>query len=453
MLAGTSSGVGKTTITTGLTYALRRRGLKVQPFKCGPDYIDPGFLALAADKPSYNLDSWMLPAASMLELFIHSSRHSDIAIVEGVMGLFDGRAGGHGAGSSAEVASWLKAPVVLVINAAKTAQSAAATALGFQQYDPDVRIGGVIVNNIGSQRHLKMVKEAITERTGLPVLGYLPKNSLITLPERHLGLVPTAEAADLEPFLERLGQQIEETLDIPSLIELAESAAEIEPPADSAVLPKDRIPKKAAIAIARDEAFTFYYQHNFDILEAWGAEIRYFSPLNDKSLPPGTQGIYIGGGFPEVFAGRLQDNTAMRQDIARAVGAGMPCYAECGGLMYAAEGIADFEGNRFSMLGLIPGWVQMQQKMERMGYTEAEALRDSVLAKKGRQLRGHLFHWSKLPPPGDEAAYKIAEPTEQLEGFIGGPDDNLLASYLHLHFGSDPALARNFIEACANFKG
>ena len=449
VIGGVSSGVGKTTITTGLITALRGRHLAVQPFKCGPDYIDPGFLTLAAGLPCHNLDSWMLTPEAMIELFLHSSRQRDIAIVEGVMGLYDGRDGPQGLGSTAEISKWLKAPVVLLIDAGKMSQSAAALVLGYRQLDPAVNMVGVIANKVGSPNHLRLITEAVEKKAGLPLLGYLPKKTGLTLPERHLGLVPSAEKPELDDFLARLVQQIDETIDVSRLLELARAAEPLKLTEGERLFPQREPAHRTCIAVARDEAFNFYYQHNLDLLAAWGAELKFFSPLRDSSLPSGVKGAYIGGGFPEVFAGELSANTALKDDLARLANDGRPIYAECGGLMYLSQGIVDFDEHRFPMAGLVPGWSKMQKKRQRLGYATAEAVQDSVIAARGQKLRGHAFHWSNLPEPtAEQAAYRILEPAEHLEGFVAGPKANILASYLHLHFGSEPALARRFIESC-----
>ncbi|MDY6911906.1 MAG: cobyrinate a,c-diamide synthase, partial [Chloroflexota bacterium] len=446
--AGTNSGVGKTTITTGLIAALRKRGLRVQPFKCGPDYIDPTYHSLAAGLPCRNLDSWMLSKDSMVELFTHAAARADIAVVEGVMGLYDGRNGLESAGSTAEIAVWLDAPVILIIDVAKMSGSAAAIALGYRRLDPEVNLAGVILNNVGSPSHLRWATEAVEERAGISVVGHLPKNAEIKLPERHLGLVPTVERGELSDFIEKLREQIELTVDVAAILRLAEQAGPVSQPLESKLFPKEPIPKRVKIAVARDEAFSFYYEDNLDLLTAWGAEIVFISPLHDRGLPPDIAGIYIGGGFPEVYAADLATNAEFKQSLVKAAEAGMPIYAECGGLMYLSEGIIDFYGNRHAMVGLVPGWARMQKKLARMGYAVAEVLQDSILSQKGTNLRGHVFHWSKMPEPTDRAAYRLLEPSEQTEGFVIGPESNVLASYLHLHFGSELSLAKRFIEVC-----
>ena len=449
VIGGTSSGVGKTTITAGLIAALAKRGLRVQPFKCGPDYIDPGYLTMAAGLACRNLDSWMLSPQSLIELFTHAAREADIAVVEGVMGLYDGRNGLEGAGSTAEIAKWLRAPVILVTDVAKISDSAAAIALGYRQLDPEVNLSGLILNNVGSPSHLRWVTEAVEKKAGVPVLGYLPKQAEICLPERHLGLVPISESGGLAEYLDMMREQVESTVDVAAIIRLAGMTEPLPQVMESELLPRKAEPVRASIAVAWDEAFSFYYQDNLDLLTSWGARLRFVSPLRDASLPPDVGGICLGGGFPEMYAGELESNAAFKGALFKAAEAGMPIYAECGGLMYMSQGIVDFEGNKHAMVGLVPGWAMMQKRRTRMGYAVAEVLQDNILARSGEILRGHLFHWSKLPEPTERAAYRILEPEGHLEGFVLGPQSNILCSYLHLHFGSKASLAKRFVESCA----
>ena len=451
VIGGTSSGVGKTTITVGLIAALGERGLRVQPFKCGPDYIDPGYLTLAAGLPCRNLDSWMLSQESLIELFTHAAREADIGVVEGVMGLYDGRNGLESAGSTAEVARWLRAPVILVMDVAKMSGSAAAIALGYRQLDPEANLAGVILNNVGSPSHLRWVTEAVQRKAGVPVFGYLPKKAEIRLPERHLGLVPTVESRELSEYMERTRELVESTVDVAAILRLADMTEPLPQVTKGKLFPQEKKPMQVNIAVARDEVFSFYYQDNLDLLAAWGTEIRFVSPLHDTNLPSDTQGVYIGGGFPEMYASELEANSGFKRALVEAAGAGIPIYAECGGLMYISQGIIDFEGSKHAMVGLVPGWAVMQKRRARMGYAIAEALQDSILAEKGKRLRGHLFHWSKLPDSTKGAAYRILEPEEQLEGFVLGPESNILGSYLHLHFGSEISLAKRFVESCTQW--
>jgi cobyrinic acid a,c-diamide synthase len=451
VIGGTSSGVGKTTITAGLIAALRERGLRVQPFKCGPDYIDPSYHSLASGLSCRNLDSWMLSEQAFIELFTHATGEAGIAVVEGVMGLYDGRNGLESAGSTAEVARWLRAPVILVMNVAKMSGSAAAVALGYRQLDPELNLVGVILNNIGSSNHLRWVTEAVEKKSGVSVLGYIPKKAEMRLPERHLGLVPTAEIGELSEYMEGLREQIESTVDVDTILRLAGMTESLPQVTEGKLFPPKAEPMQVSIAVAQDEAFSFYYQDNLDLLAAWGAELRFISPLHDDKLPSDIQGVYFGGGFPEMYANELEANGGFRRALVEAAEAGMPIYAECGGLMYISQGIIDFEGGKHPMVGLIPGWAEMQRKLARMGYAVAETLQNSILAQRGERLRGHLFHWSKMTRLAERAAYRILEPEEQLEGFILGPESNILASYLHLHFGSEPSLAKRFVESCVQW--
>ncbi len=448
VIAGTHSGVGKTTLSIGIMAALARRGLKVQPFKVGPDYIDPMYHLVATGTPSRNLDSWMVPPEVIAEIFTRAAGKADISVSEGVMGLFDGHSGLDDAGSTAQVAKLLKSPVILVINVGSMARSAAAIALGYLHFDPALPLKGFIVNGVGSPKHFQWVNEAIEKATSLPVLGYLPKNEVdLKLPERHLGLVPTAEQWELVAFFDKLVAQLEETLDIDGLVQIAKSSQPLEPE-NSDLFPVEAVSPLVRIAVARDEAFSFYYQDNLDLLEAHGAELVYFSPLENQALPEGIGGIYIGGGFPEMCAEKLSQNQSFIADLKRVASEGMPIYAECGGLMYLCRGVTDFEGNRYPLAGLVPGWSMMTQKLSRMGYVEVEVRRDNILMPARTRLRGHEFHWSALEEALPSPAYKMTHPHITDEGYAEG---NLLASYVHLHFGTDPQLAPNFVRSCLRY--
>ncbi len=444
VLAGINSGCGKTTLAAGVLAALRRRGLKAQGFKVGPDYIDPGFHTLAAGRASRNLDSWMVSPEALRELFQHGSATADINIIEGVMGLFDGHSGSDDSGSTAEVARVLQAPVVLVLDISKTSRTAAAMVLGCRHFDPGLDIRGVILNRAGSARHWQWVKEAIEQKTDLPVLGHLPRDAGLQLPERHLGLVPANEHDKLEDFIEKLAPQIEVSVDIEALLKIAGRAPPLTEKTNRLFPEVPVEPKIARIAIARDEAFSFYYQDNLDLLEAHGAELIPFSPLRDTVLPPGTRGLYLGGGFPEVFAARLAKNQSMLKAVKLAGLSGMPVYAECGGLMYLAEGVADRDGARHPMVGLVPGWSSMKEMRLKLAYVEIAAHGQNPLLNQGTTIRGHEFHYSQLPPPlAEAAAWQVRNPEPRLEGFHL---KNILASYIHLHFATHPCLAPAFVK-------
>ncbi len=450
VIAGVTSGVGKTTIAAGVIGALRARGLRVQPFKCGPDYIDPSHLSRAAGVPARNLDSWMLSEPVMRELFVRGAQGADVVVIEGMMGLFDGRSGASDAGSTAHIAKLLDAPVVLVMDVGKVARSAAAVALGFQHFDPSLALAGVVLNNIGGARHREMIEEALTPATGLPVLGALPRDDAIAIEERHLGLVPDAEGPLAGDQMRRLVEVIGEHVDIDTLLAVARKAGPLRVQANDGLFPGQSQPRFARIAVAQDRAFSFYYQENMELLEAWGAEIVPFSPLTENALPQHIHGIYIGGGFPEVYARELSENLSMRRSVAEAACSGIPVLAECGGLMYLARSIIDFEGRRHEMVGTVPGDCIMERRRVGLGYLTATARKDTVLLRSGESIRAHEFHWSRLDAafPAEQAAFDIAEYPGRAEGYAAG---NVLASYAHVHFGARPDLAPRFVDACATW--
>jgi cobyrinic acid a,c-diamide synthase len=430
--------------------ALARRGLKVQPYKVGPDYIDPGYHAVASGRASRNLDAWMLPEATVLELFARSSEGADVALIEGVMGLFDGLSGLDEAGSTAQMAKLLRAPVLLVLDVSRTARSAAAMALGYARLDPGVRLAGIILNRVGGPRHQDWTTEAIEGLTGLPVLGALPEMPDLALPERHLGLIPATERQSLDAVLERLVPRIEDQIDLDRLIALA-ARAEPVPFAPGSLFSSNAPTRPARIAVAQDEAFSFYYADSMDLLAAAGAELVRFSPIHDASLPSGAQGLYIGGGFPEMFGDQLSANRPMRAEILERARDGMPIYAECGGLMYLTEAIIDFDGNSFPMVGAVPGRAVMERGRLRIGYVEVEPLGENILAGPGTRLRGHEFHCAQWDGAGSaSAAYRILNLNGRSEGYQRG---NLLATFVHLHLATDPRLAGRFVASCARYPG
>ena len=445
VIAGVRSGVGKTTIATGIMGALTRRGHRVQPFKAGPDYIDPSYHQLACGVPSRNLDTWLLPHPTVTELFRRASGPDKVCVVEGVMGVYDGHSSLTEEGSTAQLAKLLDAPVILVADAAKVARSVAAEVLGYQQFDPDLRIAGVILNGVGGPRHLEFCQPQIEETTGLPVLGYLPRREQFVQPERHLGLIPTVEGTVVQEWYDALIAQVEETIDLDAVLRLADTA---NPPEGAPqVYPAEPQPRRARIAIALDKAFSFYYQDSLDLLEAWGAELVPFSPLADESLPPQVGGVYIGGGFPEMFARELAENRPMLESVRQALARDLPVYAECGGLMYLGQSLSDLEGADFPMVGAIPVVSSMSNSRLTLGYREVEACADTPLLESGQRIRGHEFHWSVLeetPDPG-QAVYRVVDQENRLEGFRIG---SIWASYIHIHLGSAPGLARRFVDSC-----
>jgi cobyrinic acid a,c-diamide synthase len=447
VLAGMSSGVGKTTITTAFIANIRAQGIQVQPFKVGPDYIDPSHLALAASRPCYNLDTWMMPPSRMLDVFCMAAASAEITVIEGMMGLYDGQSSTSDVGSTAQVAKILQAPVVLVIDAGAMARSAAAVVLGFQQLDPEVHIAGVIANRVGGAGHARLLQEAIEAETGIPFMGYFRDAPDNLVPERHLGLVPAAERVVSTEQLTLLGQQFGQTCDSEKLFALALEAPPIERSSKEPFSSIEMTGEHVRIAIAQDEAFNFYYPDTLDLLRLAGADLVPFSPLHDTVLPEQIAGIYIGGGFPEEYAQHLAANTSMRAALARLLQKGMPCYAECGGLMYLCQAIRIASGEELPMVGAIvrKSIMSSDRKGLVIGYREATALRDTLLTRQGEVVRGHEFHYSCLNAPlaREEAAYEFAA-YGQVEGFAHG---NLLATYVHLSFSGFPLAAQRFVTA------
>ena len=450
VIAATQSGSGKTTIVTGLLAALRGRGLRVQSYKIGPDYIDPGYHALASGHPAHNLDTWLVPEEKARDIFCRTAEKADIAVIEGVMGLYDG--GTKGISSTAAVAKLLDAPVLLVINAKSMGESAAALALGFRSYDPAVRFAGVILNRLGSDTHRAMIEEAMA-RLDIPVFGAVRRDEALTLPERHLGLLPAEENQRDKETVAAIGRAVGAQVDLNGIKALAETAPDMirreEPPRPSKI--------RARIAVAKDEAFSFYYPESLRVLEGFGAEIFPFSPLHDEALPE-ADGLILGGGFPEMFAAELYANEGMRRSIGQAAAAGMPVYAECGGYMYLMEKMIDFSGQTFPMLGIVPGVVEMNRRLQTVGYVEATTLQDTVFGAAGVRLKGHEFHFSseQTLPPEKEAAYprafrlkKMRRPVPYNAGYAKG---NILGSYLHLHFAGCPDAAASFVASCADYR-
>ena len=443
LIAAVHSGSGKTTITSGIVASLAARGLRVHPYKVGPDYIDPGYLALAAGGRADNLDTWLTDEETMKKIFVSASRGADVSIIEGVMGLYDGGRGG--VSSTAQIAKALRAPVLLVIDVRSMGESAAAIAKGFRDYDRDVNICGVIVNRYGSDSHRAMVTEAI-ERLGIPVVGAVPRDKAAEVRERHLGLLPVEENDNRE-HIENVRRMIEPSIDFDKLLEIARSA----PPLEEADEPRAAAPR-VKIAVARDEAFSFYYPESLASLEAAGAEIVTFSPLNDERIPE-CGGLIFGGGFPEIFAARLAANKSMKASIARAAADGMPIYAECGGFMYLTREIKDFEGAAHEMCGIIPMSCKMNDRLRTVGYVTAKALRDTVIASEGEELRGHEFHFSSAEPLEEIPNAFLFTKTRTGETYPAGyANGNVLGSYLHLHFAGFPKAAERFVEKCAGYK-
>lgn len=460
VVAAAHTGAGKTTVTVGLIAALRRRGLDVRPFKVGPDYIDPGFLARAAGRPARNLDAWLLDAATVRWLF-HRHAGAGAAVVEGMMGLFDGLTGGDDTGSTAHVARLLDLPVVVVLDASRAARSVAAVARGCQVFDRRVAIAGWILSRVAGDAHRRWVTDAVERATGRPVLGSLAEDPRLAIPERHLGLVQAHEAASLGRLLARLAHEVERRFDLARLLRITRGASgKIDAAAPArlvrvlsgpAAAARSTAPVRPVVAWARDDAFTFHYADNIELLEALGARVVPWSPLADRRLPAGTAAIVMGGGYPELFAAALADNRAALDAVRAFARGGGPVYAECGGLMYLARGIAS-GGRRRRLAGVVPAWVRMHPR-PRVAYVRAETVHDTILAPRGTMLRGHEFHASSLVPAprAGEAAYRVADGAGSAPGsrFDGYCRPGVLASYVHVNFLSDPRLAARLLAAAS----
>ncbi len=436
VIAGTSSGSGKTTVATGLLAALTSRGVRATGAKVGPDFIDPTYHAMACGRPGRNLDAFLSGPELIAPLFRHGTQGADVAVVEGVMGLFDGASGRGELASTAHVAKLLQAPVVLVVDAAAMARSVAAIVHGYRSFDPDCDVAGVILNRVGSPWHATLLKEAL-EPLGLPVLGALPREEALRTPERHLGLVPADEReASARAAITELGEAIATHCDLPGLLALASTAPET--PGERWT-PHRAEPREARIAIARGPAFSFHYTENLELLKAAGAELVPLDPLHDEELPE-AGGLLLAGGFPEVFGAELSANASLRSDIARLAATGAPVLAECGGLLYLAD---ELDGR--PMCGVIPARGAMGSSLS-LGYREAVAATDHPVWPAGTTIRGHEFHYSTCPSAGPPAWTLRARGTERAEGHVAG---GIHASYMHTHWAASPHVADRFVEACA----
>lgn len=450
VIAGTHSGCGKTTVSLGLMAAWKRRGRRVAPFKVGPDFIDPGHHARIAARPSRNLDGWMLPRAYNLDAFRRSCAGADIAVVEGVMGLFDGYDGKTENGSTAQMAKWLGLPVLLVVDARSMARSAAALVQGFENFDPNLRFAGVVFNHLGSARHLGFLREALQDAARMPCLGGLMREEAIALPERHLGLVTHEEHPMDEAAIGRLADRIEQAIDVD---QLSAGLPEISGPA-AAPVASTRPAAPVRIGVARDPAFCFYYPENLEMIEDGGAQVIFFSPTQDASPPPDLDGIYIGGGYPELFAGPLAANASMRRQIREHSLAGMPIYAECGGFMYLCSELQDQQGRRFPMVGGFPFKTRMLPRLKALGYRQVQLVRRTLIGAPGDVVRGHEFHYSELAAasPPAECVYRIAGREGAPMTMEGHLLRSTLGSYIHLHFGSAPQAAEAFVASCRAYR-
>lgn len=451
VIAGTNSGVGKTSMTVALVRALTRRGLRVQPFKVGPDYLDPTYLSVAAGRPCYNLDGWMSGKEYVRNLFTKRAGSADIAVIEGVMGLFDGSDPVGSEGSTAEIAAWLDAPVILVVNVHGLSRSIAALVQGYATFEPHVNIAGVIANHCGSDRHAALLKESLSAVGLPPIVAAVPRGALPELPRRHLGLV-TADTANLSSsILEAMANALDSHGSMELILEIAGSACPLS--SCSAHVETKFIGKNVRLGISRDAAFHFYYPDNLESLADAGCELVEFSPIADEALPDNLDGLYLGGGYPEEHAQELSRNAGMLESIRRFAAADRPIYAECGGLMYLSQGIESRDGERLRLVGLLPWWTRMLEKRKSLGYVEVTLARDSLFGSFGATLRGHEFHYSEIV--GDSAsdgqwnaAYLVKHRRTDhavLEGYQRG---RVLASYVHVHFASRPGSVEHFVSMC-----
>lgn len=438
MIAGTHSGVGKTTWSLALMALARKKGVMVQPFKAGPDYIDTAFHhEFCAPRKSRNLDLFLLSSEYVRGCFFDHSQNADLAIVEGVMGLYDGRKASSSESSSAELAKCLRLPVFLVLDGSMLASSAAAVVLGFKKMDPAVHLAGVFINKVNREGHYKWLKEAIEVKTGIPCFGYLPDDPDLSIPERHLGLTTAAEMPKVAEKNDKAVLWLETHFAWEKFINGCRSL----PPGYRTVQKEQ--PVSCRVSVAYDEAFSFYYEDNFDLLRKAGAEVVFFSPLNDKQIPTNTDFLYLGGGFPEIYAARLSANYSMLESVRSFHETGGLIYGECGGFIYLTEAFVNSEDRKFPFAGLIPGTVRMTGSLQGFGYHEPAVLRDSFLFSAGTVLKSHEFHYSVWENGTTERAlYRLGA---RFDGFA---DDNLIAGYQHLHFGSQPELITNIIQAC-----
>lgn len=450
LIAGTHSGVGKTTITLGVMSILKGMGYAVQGFKVGPDYIDPSHHTAITERPSRNLDTWFMNRDVCLELLEHAFQGANMAVIEGVMGLYDGCLDGTESGSTAHLAKMLNVPVVLVMDAKGLSRSAGAIVLGYKNFDKDVEIAGVILNRIKSERHYGTVKNSIEDHSKIPVLGYLSFDDEIMLPERHLGLVPSAEQELSKSIYQKIGKRLSATVDIDKLISIASSSKNL-PAFEKTVFCGIHEQFPCRIAVAMDEAFNFYYQDNLDLLELYGAELAYFSPLYDKYLPSDIGGLYLGGGFPELYASMLASNTTMKESIRKAYRNGVVIYGECGGMMYLLEKLIDFKNNTHEMCSILKGTTKMENKRQGLGYVLVKAIHDTVLCMKGDIFKAHEFHWSSLHvPAGAQYAYDVSKYGDSVPKQDGLIADRVLGSYCHVHFSTNPKLAKQFLYTIAD---
>ncbi|MCG8706862.1 cobyrinate a,c-diamide synthase [Brenneria sp. 4F2] len=451
VIAGTGSGCGKTTVTLGILRALMQRGLAVQPFKVGPDYLDSGWHSAVCGVVSRNLDAFMLPTSTLNGLYNQHMRHADVAVIEGVMGLYDGYGTDPDYCSTAAMAKQLGCPIILLVDGKAVSTSVAASVMGFCRFDPALTIAGVIVNRVNSAQHYALIRHAIEHYCGVPVLGRLPVMDDVALPSRHLGLIPSQEQPHDDLRWRRLARQVEETIALDRLLALCDQTTS--PAGDAPVPPDAELAEGLTLALADDAAFNFYYPDNLDLLEQAGVRIQRFSPLDDRRLPD-CQMIYIGGGYPEIYAPQLAANTAMHRALHEAHQRRIPLYAECGGLMYLGSGLTTPDGQRHAMAAVLPGESAMGKRLTRFGYCQAQARQDTLLAAAGEVLRGHEFHYSdfstSLSPVFDCAKSRDGAVMRQWQG--GYQLEQTYAGYLHIHFAQRPGMLDRWLSAARRLR-
>lgn len=442
VLAGTTSGVGKTSISCAIIHGLKKKGYSVQSFKVGPDFIDPSYLGAMSGRPSRNLDPWLMGTTGVVKSFVKNF-DSDFSVIEGVMGYYDGFSGDSNFSSTHHVASILKAPVILVLDASKTARSIAATALGFTKFHKNSRISGFILNKIGSKKHEDLCRQALSS-LNIPIVGVIPRNSDLIMESRHLGLIPVYEQRQIQSKISKIAKTMSDFLDMKKIIQIGNKV-----PSFNTIHKEENPKQKTTIAVALDQSFNFYYQDNLDALKKEGAKIEFFSPVSDSKVPE-CDGIYIGGGFPEVIGSVLEKNSRMQKNIKTLAESGMPIYAECGGLMYLTKSI-DYGSKKFKMVGLFDATTKMQKKLK-LNYTKARITNNCLIAKTSSTIQGHEFHFSEIESVSRDSkfAYDLSIGIGIKNQKDGLMQYNTLASYMHMHF-TQPDIARNFVQNCIKY--
>jgi len=453
LVAGAASGVGKTTVALAIIACLRRRGCVVQPYKGGPDFLDTTHHTRIAGRLARNLDTWMLSEEANRDVLRRAAVGADAVVAEGMMGLFDGKDGLTETGSSAQIAKLLKLPVILVLDCARSARSVAAVALGFELFDPDLPVAGLILNRVAGQNHYQLLESAIEARCKTPILGWLPREPAIAIPERHLGLHAAAETQSpldaelLERQIDMLASLAEKHFKVDALLRLDCQLAMPVLAAKTKVMPATESPS-LRIGVARDRAFSFYYEDNLDLLREHGAEIIPFSPIADRALPAGLDALYFGGGYPELYARELSENTALVEQVRAFARSGGHVYAECGGLLYLSQQLSTRDGSVYPLLGIVPLGMEMTGQLVDFGYVTVTFTQNCLLGPEGISIRGHSFHYSRICSSSEVAtSYQVEfslSGKQQREGFTCG---SVLASYIHLHFRANPVVAQHFAAA------